>query len=346
MFGSVAVNRQWAVILCRFKGSLPDPALEGPIEQFYRGAFTPGTGGFVEYWRDASLGAIDIAGSRVFGWLEVDITRSNGAVGRVGLADAAIRALQQSNGSDALSGFFGQIAVYTQNWTKDGAPPGADWQTPGWSTFWIDGGSTFGKVEISLTPPHDGNITAHEMGHVFGMNHDVGPDLNTDYADPCCIMSQNNPFTQPTWQRNFGPAVCLPHLMQRDWMYQRRVYYDGGGWLTQPDGITLPLAPIGRPSARANLGLKLAYKHGEGDWDYYLEFVEPTGWNQGIGKSFLIVRRMAPKYDGTPAFLGLAEIPMSPGAKAEFLESSGNVMFRAELTDLPGPILSVSAKKL
>lgn len=74
MFGSVAVKLPWAVILCRFKGSPPDPALEGPIEQFYRGAFTPGTGGLVEYWRDASLGAIDITGSRV-GWVEVEIPR-------------------------------------------------------------------------------------------------------------------------------------------------------------------------------------------------------------------------------------------------------------------------------
>jgi hypothetical protein len=178
-----------------------------------------------------------------------------------------------------------------------------------------------------LTPPHDGNITAHEMGHGFGMNHDVGADLEGDYMDPCCIMSQNNSFTHPTWGRAFGPAVCLPHLMQRDWMYKGRVYYDDGGWLFQPDGITLPLAPIGRPSARANLGLKLAYKHGEGAWDYYLKYVQPTGWNLGIQKSFPIVRRIAPKYGGTPAFLGLLEIPISPGAKAEFLEPSGNVRF-------------------
>jgi len=29
----------------------------------------------IEYWRDVSLGAIDITGSRVFGWVEIEIMR-------------------------------------------------------------------------------------------------------------------------------------------------------------------------------------------------------------------------------------------------------------------------------
>ena len=258
-------KRPWAVILCRFKGSPPDPALEGPIEQFYRRAFTPGSGGLVEYWRDASLGSIDISGSQVFGWVEVEIPRSEAGgtpestppgPGRSGLVDYAILAAKR-NGFDPVNGFYSQIAVYTQNWSKDGAPPGATWSTPGWFQFWIDG-SADGRspAKVTLTPPHNGDITAHEMGHGFGMGHDVGPNLSTssDYSDPCCIMSQNGSFIAPSWGRAFGPAVCLPHLMQRDWMYKQRVYYDNGGWLSQPDGITLPLSPISRPGACANLG--------------------------------------------------------------------------------------------
>lgn len=342
----------WAVILCRFKGSAPDPNLENPIEQFYQEIFKPGSGGLVEYWRDASLGVIDISGSRVFGWIEVDIPRIMAATpGRSGLVDAAIRAVQSKTG-DSLDGFYSQIAVYTQNWTKDDntRPPGtpnwrADDPLKPWWPFWIDG-SADKRGKVTLTPPHNGNITAHEMGHGFKMNHDVGPDLDTDYYDPCCIMSQKNPFVHPTWNRAFGPALCLPHLMQRDWMYKRRVYYDGGSWLSRPDGVTLVLAPIGRLSARANLGIKLAYKQAEDAWDYYLEYVEPTAWNQGIGKSYLIVRRMAPKYGGTPAFLGMLEIPMTPGIKKEFLEPSGNVRFQLELTQLQGPIIKLNAKKL
>jgi hypothetical protein len=186
------------------------------------------------------------------------------------------------------------------------------------------------------------------MGHGFGMNHDVGgsPNLDTDYADPCCIMSQNNPFTHPIWQRNFGPSLCLPHLMQRDWMYKRRVYYDAGEWLSKPEGITLPLTPIINPIARANLGIKLAYRQGDKTWDYYLEYVRPTEWNRGIGQDFLFIRRMAPKYGGTPAILGAIAVPSALGVTADFVETTGNVRFQVERFDAKGQILKVSAKKL
>jgi hypothetical protein len=359
----------WAVILCRFKGSPPDPALEAPIEQFYREAFTPGSGGLVEYWRDASLGSIDISDSRVFPpvlgeWVEVDIPRSaaggtppNGP-GRSGLVDYAIKAAKDK-GFDPVNGFYSQIAIYTQNWSND--DPGRlavedktgrripNWQPddplkPWWPT-WIDG-SADGRspAKVTLTPPHNGNITAHEMGHGLGMQHDMAPDLIREYADPCCIMSQNGPFKNPKWGRPFGPAVCLQHLVQRGWMFKDRVYYDDGGWMAQPDGITLPLAPLSRPIARANLGIKLAYKQGASNWDYYLEYVIPTEWDQGVpGAPYVFIRRLATISDGEerPVYLGNIQI----GKTTEFVEPSGNVRFRAELTDLPGPIM-VTAQKL
>jgi len=133
MFESVSAKKPWAVILCRFKGSAPDPALEDPIEKFYREAFAPGSGGFVEYWRDATLGSIDITGSRVFGWVEVKIPRSEAGgapdsmppgPGRTGLVNYAVNAVKGQEGSDALNGFLGPIVIYTQNWSQDGIPAG------------------------------------------------------------------------------------------------------------------------------------------------------------------------------------------------------------------------------
>ena len=354
MFGNVSLKRPWAVILCRFKGSPPDASLEEPIANFYRGAFTPGSGGLVEYWRDASLGAIDITGSRVFGWIEIEIPRSKAGgapdsmppgPGRAGLLNYAVNAVKRQEGSEALNGFLGPIAVYTQNWSKDDVPADATWATPGFYHLWIDGSSQDGIV--CLTPPHDGNITAHEMGHVFRMNHDLDSDLQTDYKDPCCIMSQNGPFIHPTWKRNFGPAICLPHLMQRDWMYKRRVHYDNGDWQSRADGITLELAPISSPIAHANLGIKLAYSRGDDAWDYYLEFVTPTEWNQGVpGAPYVFIRRMAPKYGGTPAYLGFIQVPTAIGRVAEFVEPSGNVRFQVQRFSADSRIVKVQAKKL
>ena len=45
--------------------------------------FMPGSGGLVQYWRDVSLGHVDISKSRIFGWIEVDIpARAGGRLSR------------------------------------------------------------------------------------------------------------------------------------------------------------------------------------------------------------------------------------------------------------------------
>lgn len=352
----VSENRRWAIILCRFRGDPPNPAVEAPIEKFYSNAFTPGTSGIVEYWRDASLGAIDISGSKVFDWIDVDLTRTKGAAGRVALAKAGERAILRKFGSHALDGFYGHIAIYSQNWTNDdpARPAGSPTWTSSdplapWYKTWIDGGSpahASGLKIVTLTPPHDGTIAAHEMGHIYGMDHDIGPDLSTDYGDPCCIMSENGNFAHPLFGVNFGPALCLPHLMQLGWMYPGRVYEDSGGWQSENGGITLPLAPLVRPGARANLGIKLKHSSSSGNWDYYVEYVIPTEWNRGVpGAPYIFVRRLAPKYGG-PAYLGAMKAPTVIGGTAEFIETSGNVRFRAELTHLDDPVMKVNVTQL
>ena len=348
MFASTAKPMPWAVILCRFKGEVANPAVEKPIEDFYRGIFTPGTGGLVEYWRDASLGAITITGSKVFGWLELDIKRVNAGIGsgttRSTLVDAAIRAATLHD-PNALNGFVSQIAVLTQNWAKDGAPPGADWRTPEWNPFWIDG-SADGRGKVTLTPPHDGNITAHEMGHGFSMQHDVSADFQTHYADPCCIMSQQHAFFDPVWKRSFGPSVCVPHLIQRNWMYANRIFQDSGAWMSK--GITATLAPVDEPGSRANLAIKLAFtKNSTTNWDYYIQYVRPTNWNQGLGTPTIFIRRIGPGKDigPTPAILGSISVPNVVGTKADFVEPSGNVRFQVERLDPEGRIVQVHAAR-
>lgn len=360
MHEGVSERLPWAIILCRFRGQAADPTKETPIELFYREAFAPGGGGLVEFWRDASLGAIDVSASKVFGWYEVDIARADAGggppngPGRGGLVDAAIRAAQ-ANGVDPLQGFHSQIAVYVENWSNDDPtrPAGLPSWAPGdplapWYSTWIDG-SADGRGKVTLTPPHDGNITAHEMGHGFGMGHDVGADLTTatDYSDPCCIMSQNNAFAHPRWNRNFGPATCLVHLTQKGWMFERRLFRAGGAWQTDPAGIELPLAPLSQPRARANLGIVLPFAKDGASWDYYLEYVIPTEWNRGLGTPFVFVRQIANTAgQSRPAILGSIPVPAALGTQADFVEPRGNVLFRVERTELAGPILRVSARKL
>jgi hypothetical protein len=356
---SAGVSRKvpWAVILCRFKdeAAKPNVPLEAGVAKFYREAFTPGTGGLVEYWRDASLGVLDITGSVVFGWVNLDITRAQaGGIGRLAFVDHAIDCAQRDK-LDPVTGFVSQIAVCLYNWSNDdpARPAGTpDWQNKNdplipWYPTWIDGSQDGATGKITLTPPHDGDVTAHEMGHTFGMQHDFSADGRTPYADACCIMSQTPTFPHPAWQVAFGPAVCLPHLVQQGWMYAGRVYEDSGGWMTQRGGVGYPLAQVTDPGARANLGLKLAYRNGTASWDYYVEYVRPNAWNRGLGSDLVIVRRIANTGVGpTPSILGQIVVPAVVGIDATFVEPYGNVSFRAERSDKTGRVVKVGVRKL
>jgi hypothetical protein len=349
ILGMQAERKPWAVILCRFQGEAPVPTTEA----FYRAIFTPGSGGLVEYWRDVSHGAIDISGSVVFDWVEVDILRANAGnnhgkgENRATLNTRAIDAVRR-RGQDPVTGFHSQIAVYTEKWAKDGAPADADYSDPEWGQYWIDGSATDDPVpRVTLTPPHNGSVTAHEMGHGFGMAHDLGiPDMR-EYGDACCIMSQNNPWLDPHWDDlPFGPSVCVPHLRQLGWMYKGRLYEDDGGWLK--NGIEVPLAPLAHPRAHANLGIRLPFRDGDRAWDYFLEYVQPEGWNSGLLYPFVAVRRsyQHPKFGLRPAFIGALEIPEASGRRVTWDDATGNVRFGVERFTVDARILKVSASRL
>lgn len=110
----------WAVILCRFNDL---PALSIPLSEFNDFVAVAGKGGVFDYFRDISYGAIDLTGSRVFGWYTMKYSFFNDGAspeGKCGDGKArcawiteAIR-LAKENGVD-LSAFYGVIAVVNAN---------------------------------------------------------------------------------------------------------------------------------------------------------------------------------------------------------------------------------------
>lgn len=114
-------------------------------------------------------------------------------------------------------------------------------------------------------------------------------------------------------------------------------------------GITVPLAPLSRPGARANPGARLTNTRSDPPWDYYLEYVTATEWNRGVaGMPYLLIRRMVdiPGVGQRPAYLAPLHFDQRAGATAHLVEPSGNVQFDVEVSSLPGPIIMVTARPL
>lgn len=66
--------------------------------------------------------------------------------------------------------------------------------------------------------------------------------ISPGFLAGCTHVYAEDSLSIKVWKVNFGPAICLPHLIQRDWMYSHKVFRDDGAWLS--NGITLPLAPL------------------------------------------------------------------------------------------------------
>jgi hypothetical protein len=332
------------------------------VKRFFEDALRPGGDGLADYWHDASLGKVDVSGSRVFDWRNVAMKTSDAGgsdkttppgPGRQGLIKAAIEAVQR-DGLDPIADFHSQLSVYLRNvsgkppgWVGD-PPPDVGSGTPGWSHLWIDGGAW--GIQVNLTPPFSGSVTAHEMGHGFGMQHDADSRGITDYPDPCCIMSQNGSSLSPRWGRPFGPALCLPHRMLKGWMYMHRVLVDGGAWAADPRGIEFQLAPISEPSAPAHLGASLAVPGSQPGWEYILEYVDATYWNKAVaGMPYVLIRRLFPS-DVTgsarnASYLGAAHIDPS-GATTTLLEPLGKTSFTVSRAPGRRSMANVRVRKL
>ena len=333
-------RKPWAVLLCKFKGLPGDPA----IERFFRGIFTPGSGGLIEYWHDVSLGAIDISASRVFDWIELDLERKDAkGKGRQELIDIAIVAAQKA-GLDPISGFHKQIAVFTHNFSEDGAPSGVDWSDPVWGSFWIDG-SADGLGRVAAPPhTHSGSFLAHEMGHGFGFAHDLAADLSNEYGDNNCIMSAMavTAFSHPQWKVPFGPTMSFPQLANKNWALRRRVIAVNSKWVNAAPATNFKLAPMSDRKADASIGVTLPKDASRGAWDYYLEYQRPIGWNRAISPRLVIRRRIG----STAAYLGQVIVPTNLGGKADWTEPSGKVKFQVEKIRDDERVISVAVTKV
>jgi len=168
----------WAAILCKFTDGDDEPF---PL-QYYKDLFTPNDTGspwnMVRYFHDYSHGKLDLTGTQVFGWYQLDKSvadyNSLGSQARDQLIKWA-RAAAVAHGID-LNPFFSVVAC-TNRWQDIGA------------SLTLSG--VVAQGPLTQIP----RLLGHEMGHVYGLMHSRIDGSAADYQDPWDIMSAANDFS-------------------------------------------------------------------------------------------------------------------------------------------------------
>lgn len=168
---------KWAIVLCRFSDRPAETRPRAYYEDFYT---QPGTGGMCDYWRTVTHGSLDLSGSQVFGWFQMNHATSE--VGRLV--------------------FPGDRATLVQ-WGKDtaaanGVNLGAFQNVLVVHNYGVDHGAAGNGVVIVHQDPNvcEYGFICHEMGHGHGLPHSYSANPDFEYGDGWDLMS----FATTTYQ--------------------------------------------------------------------------------------------------------------------------------------------------
>jgi hypothetical protein len=250
----------WAILLCRFS----EPADEPHDRRFYEELFTPlgrGTQNLSDYFLDASGGAEDSSGTRVFGWLPFERRRVDYVGSGANPAhrrDLLIWAREAATRAHVDLRPFRCIGVITN---VDVDLTGSD----GW--FVANGAGV------------DMTAIAHEMGHGMGLDHSRIEGSQADYRDPWDIMSAFAVLSTPHPRfGNMGPAMNAVNAEFLGWLDGARVAQGTG---------TFDLRPLHRWDLPGFLAARVG--------SFLVEFRTADRWDAGIGRPVVLVHES----DGT-----------------------------------------------
>lgn len=258
-------SQKLAVLLCKFSDTAD---VEQHPKSFYDDLFVGREkGGLNDYWVDASLGSLNLDGSKVFGWKTLEMTREKFLEARPGRWDKIQGALDAFP-KVVASEFAGVVAIF--------------------NTGLGDAGSQGGV----LAGPDDVNVTflAHETGHLFGLSHSFDQSnrkTNTwsgpgEYFDSYDTMSAMN--CSGDWGHRFsprGPLLNVAHLERMGWLPPARVWRNGVGNSSTDD--TIDLVALEHPGIPGYLAAEF---HG-----IYVEFRINEGWDSGLSRPTVLLHQ-------------------------------------------------------
>jgi hypothetical protein len=255
-----------AVFLCKFSdnGNVePHPA------DFYKELFANrGTGGLNDYWVAASLGAINLDGTQVFGWRAVKEKQADFLKSKPGRWDKV------KGGIDAFpevdtSKYAGVVTMFNVD-VGDSGTQGGVLASPGASSV---------------------TFLGHETGHVFGLEHSFDESDRKDadwsapgeYFDMYDIMSAMNVYT--TYHEKFaerGPLLCAANLDRMGWLPASRVWTMTGG--NSSGSGEFDIVSMSHPEIPGFLAARVG--------GVYVEFRTKNNWDGGIPRPGVLIHEM------------------------------------------------------
>lgn len=267
----------WAIVLCRFSDV---PTTTRPREYYEDLLTRSGTGGLADYWRAVSHNALDVTGSRVFGWFDMSHASSELAAltfpgDRWKPVQWGVEAAQAHGVS--LGAFKSVLIV--QNAGRD------------------HGAAGNGILIVHKDPGLcELGFIAHEMGHGFGLPHSWSANPDTGYGDGWDLMSfATTTFQFPiVFQGAAGEATVglnARNLEALGALPPGRTWSPPG-----PDfSAEVLLEPLNQPPI-GNRGVLIASIPSTATRparlsgsEFTIEFRRKSGWDQGIPRDAVLV---------------------------------------------------------
>jgi hypothetical protein len=267
--------KPWAVILCRFS-DLPNEEPYPP--SFYEDSFTEagaGKGLEFDYFRQVTYGAVDMTGSKVYGWFPMpkhstkDLATLKYPQDRHKLVEWGAE-VAKDNHID-LKPFYGVLVFF--NSPTDSGSAGGHRIAMGYK----------GKDWCPTT-------NVHELGHGFTLKHTWSARPDVVYGDRWDIMSAMRAYTFRNQSRQrCGPGMTAFNLRKLGAILPDRIW----DATNKPVCRTISLAALNRPDAEGYLMASIPPAEGSTSTTSYLvEFRQKKAWDIGIPQDTVLVHEV------------------------------------------------------
>jgi M6 family metalloprotease-like protein len=280
---AITGSRPFVTILCRFAdstGTTPKPV------SYFEGLMSNTRPGLDHYFRENSLGAIDLVGSQIVGWFNLPQIRSyyytdgqqapqfqRMADDCTALADSVIN----------FNDFQGINFVFNVNFgcCAWGGAIGMtlDSTSKAWPATWMPPGGLFQS------------IWAHELGHAFGMPHSANA-IGQTYQNAWDVMSSDRfnseADTDPTYGA-VGQHAIAYHKDIPGWIPANRKFTQPGSGGTK----TITLERLAQPGSTGYLMAKVPIPGSISKY-YSIEARYRVGYDKKVANDAVIIHEVDP----------------------------------------------------